>query len=246
MSIRILCGSAGSPGVTATALGCTLTHPGPTLLVDGSCDGSQAILAGFLGGASAAGVGIEEFARRTRMGASFDLIAATIPLDGGQGHHRLMPGFGHLGAVDLFEGSWPTLAEELRRVADSGIEVIVDAGRVGDGTRMAALLARADEVTLVARTGLRHLAAARAACDRLDELLTRGPRVVTRGLALVGEGRPYDRREVEHLFGWPTRLVLPWLPDHAAVLTDGAPPPRRWQRSPLLAACRAHMEEVAA
>lgn len=237
MPVQLIVGSAGAPGVTTTALGLALRCDGPVLLVDASRDASQAVLAGYLGGTSAAKSGLEEFARRRRMGAPFDLEAATVALDE-DGIRRFLPGFGHLGAADLFEPAWPDLAVVLRRLADEGTLVIVDAGRGTSSRSLDPLVRVSDDVLLVARTSLRHLAAARPVCEVLAPLVAASPRSTRAVLARVGEGMPYDRHEVTAQFGWEVGLVLPFLPEHAAVLSDGAPPPRRWERSPLLEAYR--------
>ena len=244
MAVRLLLGSAGSPGVTTTAIGLALHLPAPTLLVDAARDAAQAPLAGYLRGTVAAGTGLEEFARRRRMGAPFDLGTAGLPLDE-QGTRRFLPGFGHLAAIDLFEPGWPALADLLRRTADDGTDVVVDGGRLTSVRPVEPLLRVADQVLVVTRTSLRHLAAARPVCDAIDDLLQNSPRATRVGLALVGEGMPYDRHEVAAQFGWSVDLVLPHLPEHAAVLSDGAVPPRRWERSPLLDAFRS-FEEVPA
>ncbi|MEA5153283.1 hypothetical protein [Raineyella sp.] len=237
MAVRLILGPAGSPGATTTAIGLTLQLPGPALLVDAARDAAQAPLAGYLRGAVAAGTGLEEYARRRRMGAPFDLATATVPLDE-EGTRRFLPGLGRLAAVDLFEPSWPALADLLRRTADAGTEVVLDGGRLASIRPVEPLLRVADQVLVVTRTSLRHLAAARPVCEALDDVLERSLRATRAALVLVGEGMPYDRREVMTQFGWPVDLVLPYLPDHAAVFSDGAPPPRRWERSPLLEALR--------
>jgi hypothetical protein len=46
-------------------------------------------------------------------------------------------------------------------------------------------------------------------------------------LLLVGEGRPYDRREIAAAVGLPVAGALPWDATGAAVYSDGAPRPRR-------------------
>lgn len=233
MPMQLVVGSAGAPGVTTTALGLTLQHEGPVLLVDASRDASQAVLAGFLRGTAAANSGLEEFARRRRMGAPVDFGTASVPLDQ-DGTRRLLPGFGHLGAADLFEPAWPDLAGSLRQLADGDSHVIVDCGRGTAVRALEPLVNVTDEVLMVTRTSLRHLAAARPVCDLLEPLVAASPRSIRASLVLVGEGMPYDRHEVAAQFGWPVGLVLPFLPDHAAVLSDGALPPRRWERSALL------------
>ncbi len=235
MTVRLILGPAGSPGATTTAIGLTLQLPAPALLVDAARDAAQAPLAGYLRGAVAAGSGLEEFARRRRMGAPFDLDAATVALDE-EGRRRFLPGLGHLAAVDLFEPTWPALADLLRGVADDGTEVVIDAGRLTSIRPVDPLLRIADQILVVTRTSLRHLAAARPVCEAVDDVLARSLRATRASLVLVGEGMPYDRREVVAQFGWPVDVVLPYLPEHAAVFSDGTPPPRRWERSPLLEA----------
>lgn len=237
MALQVVVGSAGAPGCTTTALGLSLQHEGRVLLVDASRDASQAVLAGFLQGTAAANAGLEEFARRRRMGAPIDLGTASVPLEQ-DSERRFLPGFGHLGAVDLFEPAWSDLARALRQFADEGWHVVVDAGRGTSARVLEPLVGVADEVLMVARTSLRHLAAARPVCDLLEPLVAASPRSTRAMLALVGEGMPYDRHEVAAQFGWQVGIVLPFLPEHAAVLSDGAPPPRRWDRSPLLMAFR--------
>lgn len=240
MGVHYLTAGAGSPGVTTTALGITMMGRAPALLVDASCDGSQAVVAGFLHGASASGCGLESFARSHRMGSDFRMEAATLALD--QAERRLLPGFSHLGAVELFSPMWGAFAAMLREVADQGVRVIVDGGRFMSLSRSDALVRIADRVSLVARTSLRQLAATSAVHQALGEAVSASSRAVEHDIILVGENQPYTSREVEEQFEWPVCQVLPWLPDHAQVLSDGADPPRRWSRSPLLMSLRSLTE----
>lgn len=234
MGVHYVTGGAGSPGVTTTALGLTMVGSAPALLVDASRDASQAIVAGFLHGASVAGTGLEAFARDLRMGTTPDLERSTLALDGAG--RRLLPGFGHLGAVELFSPMWEALAQHLRRLADSGVRVVVDGGRFTSMAHSEALVRCADRISLVTRTSLRHLSATSAVCAPLEEAVGHNVRAVRHGLVVVGEGQPYTSRDIAAQFGWPIHGLLPFLPDHARVLSDGGTPPRRWQQSPLLEA----------
>jgi hypothetical protein len=54
------------------------------------------------------------------------------------------------------------------------------------------------------------------------------------GLLLVGDGRPYTRREITAAVGLPVVATLAWDPGAAEVLAFGAPQPRRWELSELV------------
>ncbi len=58
MAIIVLTSAGGSPGVTSTALGLSLTWPRPVLLADCDRHPNQAVLAGYLRGLSAGGRGL--------------------------------------------------------------------------------------------------------------------------------------------------------------------------------------------
>ena len=112
-------------------------------------------------------------------------------------------------------GVWPSLAEVF---ADpdgelSGVDVLVDLGRVGTAHEAAALRARADLVLLVLRSSLRASAAARAAGRRLVEERTGRPGGTdSLGCVVVGEGQPYAAGEIAAAVGLPVRARMAWDP----------------------------------
>ena len=66
MSVIVLTGGPGSPGVTTTSLGLTLCWPGDVMLSDCDRDPAQAIPAGYLRGLDLGGRGLAVLARLHR------------------------------------------------------------------------------------------------------------------------------------------------------------------------------------
>lgn len=235
MSLLVLASASGAPGVTTTALGLTLCWPSDALLVDADRAASHAILAGHLSGQATHGTGLHGLlqAHRERRALDAALEAESRPLpdlphpegSATPGARRFLPGFTHLGSVDLFEGVWPSLAEAARATP---FDLVVDAGRTGHHGLPASLLQVADAVGLVCHTTLVSLAALRLHLPPLVEAGAPG-RV---GLVLVGPGRPYGAREVTEQFGVPVLAEIAWDPGAAAELGEG-PVGRRWVRSAL-------------
>ena len=142
------------------------------------------------------------------------------------GERRFVPGFTHLGSVDLFEGAWPSVVETAR---EASFDVVVDAGRTGHRGLPANLVAGADAVGLVCRTSLASLAALPLHLAPLVESGAPG-RV---GLVVVGPGRPYGVREVAEQFGVPVLAEVAWDAASAGELNEGAPVGKRWARTAL-------------
>ena len=236
MSLLVLTSAAGAPGVTTTALGLTLAWPRDAVLVDADRSAPHSILAGYLSGQSTRGNGMQGLlqAHRERSSMAAALAAEWRPLPDlprppGQdapGERRFVPGFTHLGSVDLFEGAWPSVVEAAR---EASFDVVVDAGRTGHRGLPANLVAGADAVGLVCRTSLASLAALPLHLAPLVESGAPG-RV---GLVVVGPGRPYGVREVAEQFGVPVLAEVAWDAASAGELNEGAPVGKRWARTAL-------------
>lgn len=234
MSLLVLTSASGAPGVTTTALGLTLSWPGDALLIDADRSASQAILAGYLSGQATHGAGLQAVlqAYRERRPLPEAVAAQGRPLPDlprrpdapAPGTRTFIPGFTHLGSVDLFEGAWPGVVDAVRQAAG---DVVVDAGRTGHRGLPAALVGGADAVALVCRTSLASLASLRLHLAPLVEAGAPG-RV---GLILVGPGRPYGAAEVAEQFGVPVLAEIAWDPAAAAELGEGAPLGKGWLRS---------------
>ncbi len=249
MATVLLTSASGAPGVTSTAVGLALVWPSAVLLADCDRTPSQAVLAGYLRGADAAGVGMMGLARAHREGRP--LVQAlgheTIPLALGEVRRMFLPGFATPGAAQLFEPAWPGVGDAFSSLGDAGIDTVVDAGRMGPLGPPAGLLMQADAVLVLCRTnlpalsGLRlHLPVLRDALDRL-----RGSSGHL-GLVLVGEGQPYTAAEVQEQFGVPVWDTVPDDPKAAAVLGEGTREPRKYGESGYVRALRSLSSTVLA
>lgn len=241
MTLIVLASASGAPGVTTTAVGLARCWPGDTLLVEADRQPSQSVQAGFLNGAPAGGRGLTGLARahRERRFLADEIPRHCVPLGPEADHRRLfLPGFAHPGSAGLFVPIWPDLTQGLERFRASGFTVIVDAGRIGDGLP-GPLLAAADVVLVVTRTHLRALAGVRLHLPVVSERLAALATGTELGLLLIGEGQPYSGAEISRQFGLAVWGTLPERPKHAAVWSDGAPSPARFDRSPLVQGIRA-------
>lgn len=253
MAIIALASASGSPGVTTTAVGLTLTWRRAALLVDADPGAHQAVLAGYLGGQVATGKGLQRVAeahrdRRPLLEVVSDetvpLTAADHAQDGKDGTspatvrngpgRRLLPGFARPANAGLFGPVWADLADAFVRLETAGIDVIVDAGRIERQGLPQPLVDRADLVMLVTQSNLRSLAAARTYSAMLREQSRMTGAETNLGVLVIGEGMPYGSREIGRLLELPVVSVLPHDPATATAFSDGAPRPRRFDRSQLV------------
>lgn len=232
MAIILFTSAGGSPGVTATALGLSLTWPRPVLLAECDRHPSQAVLAGYLRGLSAGGrglVGLVNEYRSQTDDSPQQLLGQTVPLDDDPVQpRRFLPGFTNPGSAQLFEPYWPRLAGQLDELHQT--DVLVDAGRLDADGLPGALVERASQVLVLSRAGLPAVATVRLF---LPDLIAGLDEATKLGLVVVGGGRPYSATEISDSLG--VRLVadLPWDPATAAVLSEGDPPSRRLRERPL-------------
>ena len=105
------------------------------------------------------------------------------------GRKLLLPGFRHPAASTIFT-AWGQLAEEFQDVHQRGIDVIVDAGRVGPSGLPTDLVRRADQVLVAARSSLRSLVGLSTHLPTLLDQVDSVSAACEVGLALVGPGRP--------------------------------------------------------
>ena len=227
MAVVVLTGPGHAPGVTTTALGLGLSWPADVLVADCDRAPTQAVLAGYLRGVDAGhrGLGHALQAHRERRPLEDVIAADALALDDGAGvRRRFLPGFPHPGTVGLFAGAWPDL---MAAFAGQPGDVIVDAGQVGAEGLPAAVTTDADAVLVVVRTSLVALVALRLYLP----LVLEAAGEARTGLLLIGEGQPYSSGEVVQQFGVPVWASVDHDPQRAAVLSDGAAPPRRFGES---------------
>lgn len=236
MSVLVLASASGAPGVTTTALGLTLNWRGDAVLIDADRTASHAVLAGYLAGQAPQGAGLQGLlqAHRERRDLGEALASEWRPLpelpvkanEPSRGERRFVPGFTHLGSVELFDSVWPALLEAAR---SAPFTTVVDAGRTGHRGLPTPLLEGAETIALVCGTSLASLAALRL---HLAPLVEHGPpgRV---GLIVVGPGRPYGSKEVGEQFGVPVLAEIAHDPAGAAEINEPGPPARGWARTAL-------------
>lgn len=248
MAVLLLTSASGSPGVTTLAVGLTLTWPRPVLLVDADPGAHQAVLAGYLAGQSPGGRGLLRVAEahRDRRDLREVVLDQCLALaEGEEGHRRLfLPGFARPGSAALFAGVWADLADTFDRLADVGVDVVVDAGRLGPAGLPEPLLERRARTELVLTSSLRAVMSARAHLPGLLEPERSGTAGRT-GLVLVGEGEPYGRAEIARALGAEVDAVVARDPASAAHLSDGRPRPRRFDGGPLARSLRSTADALA-
>ncbi|MEO7588147.1 MAG: hypothetical protein ABIS84_08990 [Arachnia sp.] len=239
----ILCvGAPGSPGVTTTALGMALTWSRDVLLADCDRDPSQSVQAGYLRGMDTGGRGLAALAllHRENRALAPDLWHHTVPLvQYAEQQRRFLPGFSQPATVRLFDTVWCDLADAFTALGERGVDVIVDAGRVGRDGLPLPLLAQADAVCFLTRTSLRGLAATRLYLPLVAEQLSRLPGSHALGLVLVDPNSPYSSGEIAAQFGTPCWAEVERNDKLAAVLSDGAQEPKRFSESSLMNQLRA-------
>lgn len=241
MAIMLLTSAAGAPGVTTLAVGLALTWPRAVILADCDPTAGQAVLAGYLRGQCHTSKGLIRVAEahRDRRPLAEVVMDQTIELATDAAHRRLLlPGFSKPGSARLFANVWADLTEAFAGFDAAGIDVVVDAGRMGADGLPFPLLERAGVVAMVTRTQLRAIAASRVHGATLIEQCRQTAADPTAGMILVGEGQPYSGREISSLMGLPVLGTVADDPGHAVCLSDGSRRPRKFHSSPLVRSLR--------
>lgn len=236
MTTIILTSASGAPGVTVTALGLTLCWPRDVLLVDADRTPAQAVLAGYLRGAVPGQRGLSGLlqAHRERRHLLDAVEENRVPLPEPAPsrprpetrvlpvQRHFLPGFSHLGSVDLFAPVWREAAPALR---EAPFDVVWDLGRIGTRGLPQDLADASDGVLVVVRSSLASLAALRlylaSLADQVEPSRLR--------LVVVGPGRPYGTREISEQFGIEAAVEIPWEPRAADDLTTGAELGAKWR-----------------
>ena len=208
MAVLALTSAKGAPGVSTAALAMTLLWPRPALLVEADPAGSS-VLAGYLRGTVDHSRGLLGLAMAHRHGELREALwTQTVALTSsapGVEKRWLLPGISDAAQGASTAGLWGPLAALLASLADNGVDVLIDAGRAGAAQPPTPLLRQADLVLLVLGSSLPAVAAARARLSLLaEELALPSEADSTQSrlrLLLVGEGRPYDAREIAASLG---------------------------------------------
>ncbi|MFF4323791.1 hypothetical protein [Streptomyces sp. NPDC001568] len=239
MTVIALAGGLGAPGVTTTAMALLLTWPMPeghrVILAEADPDGG-AILPGALQGTLDNSHGLRNLAVASRQGQLGDAFwRQLVDITDAETRDRLvLPGLYDPAHASAMEPVWRPLAALFAGIEEHGHDVLIDLGRRGATGPSGVLAQRADVVLLVARNTLRSLQSAQVRLKALREQLGAGADI---GLLLVDEG-PFSKDEVRKRLEVEVVAVMPWRPKEAAVLSDGAEQPRRFEASPFMRSAR--------
>lgn len=243
MAIITLLSASGSPGTTTTAVALALSWPRPVILLDADPSASAAVLAGYLRGEQrrdAASVADLAIALRTDE-IEDSLPAVQIPLSNTV---SLIPGPKTLEQVKALHGLWQPLATALAEQADQGVDVIVDAGRLGLAGHPAPLVQASDLVLLVSRCTIPAVAGMYQWAEQLRNQFAELGVPDAVGLLLLGTGHIYSAAEVRDATHTPVYATLPLDPVTAEVYSLGNQPGLRHDRSPLAKALPAAVEAI--
>lgn len=234
----------GAPGVTSTALALALTWPRPVLLMEADPAGSG-ILAGYLRGGVDHTHGLTNVSLAFRQGAPIETAALdqTLRLTD---HVLVLPGIADPAQAPTLTTTWAPLAEACRQFESAGMDVIVDAGRIGSAYAPTPLMRACDVVALVTRTQLPDVYALSRRAPSVARDLAGGVADDALRVLVVGPGRPYGAREIQDSVGVQVLAPVAWDPESAEVLSVGAVPGRRFATGPLMRSAAAVVSETTA
>lgn len=224
MAWTLLAHCGGSPGVTTTALGLTLTWPTDVVLVDADPHPMQSVLAGYLQGLPAGGRGLAALAQQYRSNPTSraDLAERLVTLDAQRQHCQFLPGFNHLGQARLFEPFWEQLATDL---ATLKADVVIDCGRLGPDGPPKPLTQKARQLLFILQPTLSQIAVTRSF---LAELRAEPEAIQTPiGLVIIGSSAIYSAKEISRNLSVPVVAELTGDLQVATMLSDGGPAPKK-------------------
>ncbi|SEG85834.1 hypothetical protein SAMN05216223_116147 [Actinacidiphila yanglinensis] len=239
MAVVALAGGLGAPGVTTTAMALLMAWPlAPgqrVILAECDPDGG-AVLPGALQGTVSNTYGLRNLALAGRQGQLADAFWRQLVdvTDEASRDRLVLPGVYDPAHTSSLGPVWEQLATLFAGIEQHQHDVLVDLGRRGAFGPSSVLAQRADAVLMVARNTLRGLQSAQVRLGALREQLGGATEV---GLILVEAG-PFGRDEVQRNLSTEVVAVLPWQPEQAAVLSDGAAQPRRFESGELMRAAR--------
>ncbi|TDC40004.1 ParA family protein [Micromonospora sp. KC213] len=223
MAIIALVSAKGSPGVTTSALACTLSWQRRLVLAE--CDPSGGtILAGYLGGALDGPRGIGELAVGELRDGSLETAfwSQLVDLDAPKRERLLLPGVvdpAQAGSVSPLWQRFADFFDELEK-GRPPYDVIVDCGRLQVGNPPWPLLRAAAVVLLVTRARLPELSAARPTIRAIERDFA-AHRVAPDTLRLLPVGDGHGTGEIAKALRVPVIARLPEDRRTADVLSLG-------------------------
>jgi hypothetical protein len=225
MALITLVAGKGGPGVTTTALACTLSWNSRTVLAE--CDpAGGSVQAGYLRGELPAGRGLLPLAiaelRTDSLAEEF--FGQLVDLDAPHRQRLLLPGLSDPAQAGTLAPVWPRLAAYFAQLeyGQPGYDVIVDCGRLSAAAQAPwPLVWAADAALVVVRPTLASAAASVPIVQAVRQQLTeRAASTSALGLVVVGDG-PYTPAELAAQLKAPLVVHLPDDARSAATLTHG-------------------------
>ncbi len=223
MAIIALVAGKGSPGVTTSALACTLSWHHRMVLAE--CDpAGGSVLAGYLGGVLDGPRGLGELAVGELRDGNLDSAfwSQLVDLDAPKRERLVLPG-----VVDPVQAGsviplWQRFADFFKELdrGQPGYDVLVDCGRLSVVGPPWPILRAADVVLVVTAAQLPDLSSARATVKAIERDFTEN-RVPSGSLRLLLVGDGHSRSEVSKALGLPVIAQLPHDPRTAQVLSHG-------------------------
>ncbi len=237
MSIVVLTTAAGAPGASTSALGLALSWPGPTLLVEADPAGTSITSGWYRGTIDPQPRNIVNLALTEDSGELTDAIFdQAVTLDPTADVQRLvLIGLNEPAQAPALQNWWGPIGEAFQTLSAAGITVIVDAGRLTQGSYPTPLLTIADQVLLVCRGTLSSVLRSYPMAQQLRSALTASGNADTLGLLVIHNNSEqyYQPTDIAKRYGVAFAFSLPDDPASAATLSDGVP-----ARPPLLTRLR--------
>lgn len=244
MTVFVLTSAHGAPGVTTTALALTWVWPSVrpgrrVLLVDADPAGSG-LLTGWLGGEPPASAGVSALAAARGPLSPADVVDCAVALDQ-DASRMLLPGVVDPSQARPLARTWAALTDAAVELSARGVDVVVDAGRLGHRHEPAAWWPAADVLAVVARGDLASVIPAAAALRSLAA--ERAGRSAP--MAIVVDPGVYRRPELATALNVEiVQIVSRDVPSARAAL-DGTTRGPRFDRSALARSARSIVEELA-
>jgi len=224
VAVIALVSGKGSPGVTTTLVALTKAWQASTgrsaIGLDLDPSGGD-VASGPLLGSVPAGAGILALATDRSEPAADAVRAAAVMVDqAGSGLVPGVPDHARAGAIPL---AWDVVASALGDLDASGVDVLLDSGRLDVGGASPAWIPDVDQGLLLVRPSLPWVTSAR-------RVAASWPSSVPLGVVVVRSPSPYSSREVARAIDCPLLDELPFDPQSAAVHSEGARPGRRHER----------------
>ncbi|GAB7048043.1 hypothetical protein JCM9534A_31690 [Catenuloplanes indicus JCM 9534] len=223
MAIIAFVSPKGSPGVTTTALACTLSWHSRVVLAE--CDpAGGSLMAGYLGGALEGPRGIGELAvselRDGRL--EQDFWGQLVDLDAPKRQRLLLPGLANPAQAGSLTPLWGRFADFFTRLEyeNPGFDVLADCGRLHVANPPWPVLRAASAVLVVTSARLPDLSNAAATLEAIGrDLRDNGVPPGTVRLVVVGGG--HGKGEISRALGVPVAAHLPIDRQTAQVLSYG-------------------------